>query len=230
MKKATITILFVLCLAYFSKGQNNNSFDSTKNEIGFSVVPFLSMVGFQITNPELIIQFKRHYDKKTLRLGLFIGNTNENNQDIKENVVNLKDTQVTFHKYNDYGEYEGLKIGMETSKKSAANWRFYYGGDILFAYKSVNTYDDQVIYKRNPDSSYTRKNENSEFFEKNDFFRIGISPIVGFEYFFSPGLSTAFQATINGFYEHEMTKTNPSSSISMDTYFSLLLNFHFTKK
>lgn len=230
MKKIILLSAFLFSYSLHSNAQYFNPFDSTKNEIGFSVVPFLTMVGFEINNPELIIQYKRHFTNKSFRLGIFLGNSEGKNPDLPENVVNLKDTQVVFHAYNDYAEYEGLKIGMEGFRKVASNWRFYYGADLLLGYKSVDTYDDQVVYKQNPDSSYTRKYEKPEFMKNTNYFRVGISPVAGFEYFFTPGLSSAFQATIAGFYEQELTKNHPNSSINLDTYFSLMLNFHFTRK
>jgi len=230
MKKKLFTLFVLITMVYSAKAQTDYGIDSTRNEIGFSIVPLLTMVGFDINNPELIIQYKRHYSKNILRIGVFLGSVDMINSNQTQNILNLKDSLVTIHQSKDYGEYGGVKIGMERSKKIDKDWTFYAGGDLLFGYRKIDTYDDKIIYKKNNDSTYHLIEGKSDLLSTKDYFRIGISPVGGFQYYFSNGLSASFQVQVNTYYEAENTSGNKQSTISIDPLFSLMLNFHFTKR
>lgn len=228
MKKAIFTAMMILIFAGSSFSQAITA-DSNRNEMGLNVVPFLSMVGLQVNNPELVIQFKHHYDKRTLRAGLFLGTSLEPDAERTETIVNLKDSVYTFHRYEDYGDYVGIKLGLEWSDFKQGNWKFYYGGDLLAGFNTIQSFDTRTSYIKKTDTSFIVKNEGAFPLESKEYIRLGLSPVIGYEYFLNPALSMSCQAQLNAYFD---ISTNSENTLSFvySPVFSLMVNFHFTKK
>jgi hypothetical protein len=227
MKKLLLLIPIVL-LSMAGNAQNHFA-DSSKSEIGINIIPFMNLMGMETNNPDVLIEYKKHLKKSTFKLGGFIGGKEEPT-DLDEKITYLNDSTYISHKYKDYSDYAGLRIGMEWSRKGGTSWNSYIGFDMILGYKEINRDDQPIRFTKVNDSVYEGKDDAIKTFIQSSYYMVGISPVGGFEYYFSRVVSVAVQANLDIRYEFEDFVNNSSTTLAYEPTFNLMVNFHFGKK
>jgi len=228
MKKAVLFLIFPLFFALNCKAQLS-FIDSTKNEVGIAINPFMDALGITSTDDYMTLQFKHHYSNVSLRIGISGMQTSTyNDANLRNFNYRMTDSTTLIDHYYDEKNIIRFNLGLEQQQMLKNKWKFFYGMDLLGGFSNEESRLEQTTLKMEPDSfkHYYRTNDSVIF--STDHVIIGVAFVGGFDYFLTKWISAGVQGYFPVSYEFQTGNSpNKSSNLSFDQKFSILVRMHF---
>jgi hypothetical protein len=228
MKKPFLFLILPLFLSFSSKAQNI-FIDSTKNELGITINPFMNALGITSSDEFMTLQFKHHFSNASLRLGVSgIGSGTYGDPGFRNYIYKTTDSSSLINHYYNEKNTVRVNLGFEIQQMLRNNWRFYYGMDAIGGFSNDANRNEQTLFKIQTDSSFKAVSVNDTIINSRKFIIAGFAFVGGFDYFFSKRISAGIEGYFPITYEFQTGNIkNKSGSINFDQKFSILIKMHF---
>jgi hypothetical protein len=228
MKISILILILPLFLTLNSKAQLS-FIDSSKNEIGIAINPFMNAFGITANDDFMTLQFKHHFDNVSLRIGVTgIGSNTYDNANYRSFNYKLTDSTTRIDHFYEEKTTTRISLGLEQQQMLKNNWKFFYGMDLLGGIYDADSRIERSIYKRQPDSTYKPYNGTDTIMYSKQYYLVGIAFVGGFDYFFSKRISAGILGYFPIIYEFQTGNLqNRKSSVSYDQKLSILITMHF---
>ena len=233
MKTQALIILLLTSVTIFAQTdsiEENDTLFYRKNAISINTVPILNSLLGGVNRSDYSITYKLANGKRSLRTKLYANDYKFSQNSSYPEVYDSLSFVMNSYYYTAYNT--GLKLGVEYYRIIKSKQRFIYGADINFGYNEIykKTIKTEHIFDDTLNTSIISPEVGGDKRINNSYF-VGISPVLGLEFFFNDAFSLALLVDIDVSYVYmeirnkETIRTNKFLDVKEQIGIYLTYNF-----